>query len=80
MLTPSVLAADDLFRNEQVVVTGVTPMLGAAADRDKIPASTEAVTSQAIERTGGLLDALDATIGGIGLNHAQGNPFQPTVV
>ncbi len=73
-------AEDDAFHDEVVIVTGITPMLGSTADRDKIPANTEAVTAQDIERAGGLLDALDGTIGGVGLNHAQGNPFQPNVV
>ena len=79
MLSPT-SAAGDTYGDEQIVETGVTPMLGASTDRDKVPSNTEAVTSRDIERAGGLLGALDGTIGGVGLNQAQGNPFQPNVV
>lgn len=63
----------------QIVVIGVSPV-GGALDSDTVPANTEAVTGEDIQRAGGFLKALDGGIGGVGLEHAQGNPFQPNVV
>ena len=63
----------------QIVVIGVSPV-GGALDSDTVPANTETVTGEDIQRAGGFLKALDGGIGGVGLEHAQGNPFQPNVV
>ncbi|MBI1182410.1 MAG: TonB-dependent receptor [Alphaproteobacteria bacterium] len=59
-----------------------TPMAGAWLDRDRIPANTEALSAQDVANgaEAGLLDALDLNVGGLGLDHAQGNPFQPNLV
>ncbi len=73
-------ADDRPSSDEQVVVVGASPLAGPTIDRDKVPANTEAVTGQDIRQARGLLGALDAHIGGIGLENAQNNPFQPNVV
>ncbi|MEN3974358.1 TonB-dependent receptor [Emcibacter sp. SYSU 3D8] len=70
----------DMPAENEVVVIGTSPIIGPGIDRDKIPANTETVTGDDIRRAGSLLEALNGGIGGIGLGHAQGNPFQPNLV
>ncbi|HEX2889341.1 TonB-dependent receptor [Vineibacter terrae] len=66
-----------------IVVIGSTPMLGSGIARDKVPGASYVLKREDMRITGGvpnLLDALDARVGGISLNQAQNNPFQPNLL
>ncbi len=63
-----------------VVVTA--PLAGSEVDRAKVPANTQVLRRDDLVRTGpaSALRALDENVGGIALNQAQGNEFQPNLV
>jgi outer membrane receptor protein involved in Fe transport len=63
-----------------VVVTA--PLAGSEVDRAKVPANTQVLRREDLERTGpaNALRALDERVGGIALNQAQGNEFQPNLI
>jgi iron complex outermembrane receptor protein len=65
-----------------VDVIGVAPLLGSGVDRGKVPAATHVLTGDDISRTGmpGLLSGLDEQVGGVALDDASGNQFQPALV
>jgi iron complex outermembrane recepter protein len=62
-------------------IVGASPLLGSGVDRDKVPATTHVLTRDDLTRTGiaDLTDALNARLGGVALNQAAGNQFQPTL-
>jgi len=64
----------------EVVVTA--PLQGSEAERGKVPTSTQVLRRVDIERTGpaSALRALDERVGGVALNQAQGNEFQPNLI
>jgi iron complex outermembrane receptor protein len=64
----------------EVRVIGATPM-DAEGGRDTLTADASTLGAADIRRagTGGLSEALETAIGGVGLNHAQNNPFQPNL-
>ena len=66
---------------DTVVVVGVTP-LGEDVALDKVAAAAVRLGPDDLARDGApdLLGALDRNVGGLMLNQAQGNPFQPNVV
>lgn len=66
----------------EVVVIGTTPVGPAGTDRDKVPFNTHVLTSQDVSRTGypSALRSLEDQIGGVTLNNAQNNPFQPNLL
>lgn len=63
-------------------VVGSTPLQGSGVDRNKVPANTAVLNGADLQRTGAadLLRGLDERIGGINIDEAQGNPFQPNVL
>lgn len=63
-------------------VIGSTPLLGAAADRNTVPASTNVLTPQDITRTGvpTLTGSLNDQIAAVNLNDNSGNPNQPDLL
>jgi outer membrane receptor protein involved in Fe transport len=65
-----------------VNVVGSTPLLGSGIERDKVPAATNVLTNKDVVRTGvpNALGALNDMVGGVALDSAQGNPFQPNLV
>ena len=65
-----------------ITVIGTTPFDGFGIDRDEIPADTVVLTPQDISRTGpaSLTRALNEDVGGITLDDATGNPFQPNLL
>ena len=73
---------DIVVRLPEVEVIGATPLLGTGLDRDKVPAATNVITGNDIDRTGvpSALGALNDTVPGVGLDDAQGNPFQPNLI
>lgn len=65
-----------------VNVIGATPLLGSGVDRNKVPAASNVLTNSDIVRTGipNALGALNDQVGGVSLQDAQDNPFQPNLV
>ena len=74
------LPAPDVTQLGQREVIGTTPLPGSGMDRDKVPAATVTIDSQDILRDGNsdLLRALNQQVGGVTLDSASGNPFQPS--
>ena len=64
----------------EVVVTA--PLAGSESERAKVPTSTQVLRHEDLTRTGpaSALRALDERVGGIALNQAQGNEFQPNLI
>jgi iron complex outermembrane recepter protein len=63
-----------------VQVIGASPLIGSGIDRNSVPAATHVQDYRDIERRGApdLLWSLNREIGGVSLDSASGNPFQPT--
>ena len=67
-----------------VVVIGSSPLLGSGVDRDTVPAETNVLKGDDLTRGGTLITpsvtrALDEQVGGVNLDSASGNAFQPTL-
>ncbi len=65
-----------------VNIVGTSPLLGSGIDRNKLPAATNVLNSGDITRDGtpNALRALNEQVGGVNLNSASGNPYQPTLL
>ncbi|HVC62190.1 MAG TPA: TonB-dependent receptor [Acetobacteraceae bacterium] len=65
-----------------VDVIAASPLLGIGLDRNKVPAATNVLTGADVTRTGipGMLQALDQQVGGVALDDAQGNAYQPNLM
>ena len=63
-----------------VNVIGISPLLGSGIDRDLVPAETHVLTSKDLSRDGtpNAVNALNQRLGGVTLDSASGNPYQPT--
>ena len=63
-----------------VEVIGVSPLIGSGVDRNTVPAETQVLDSNDLKRAGtpDLTRALNQQVGGVALDSASGNPFQPT--
>ncbi len=64
---------------ERVEVVGATPIPGLGIDRDKLPGNVQALSADALARTGGgtIADQLDRAATSVHINEATTNPFQP---
>jgi iron complex outermembrane receptor protein len=67
-----------------VNVIGASPLLGSGVDRDTVPAETNVLTGGDLTRGGTLITpdvtrALNEEVGGVNLDSASGNPYQPTL-
>jgi iron complex outermembrane receptor protein len=65
-----------------VTVIGASPLLGSGVDRDTVPAETNVLGGADLTRGGTLIApdavrALNEQVGGVNLDSASGNPFQP---
>ena len=62
-----------------MTVIGSTPLLGTGIDRDKVPGQVNVLDERDIARTGApnLTRALTEQVGGVTLDNAAGNPYQP---
>src|SRR5580704_9206298 len=67
---------------DQVVVVGTTPLAGSEVARDSVPASTQVLSSQDINRTGipGLTSAVLSSVASATINDVEGNQFQPDIL
>ncbi|MEP7057348.1 MAG: TonB-dependent receptor [Caldimonas sp.] len=65
----------------QVGIVGTTPLPGSGIALRDLPANAQIFTSRDLRRQGAanLTDFLEQNAGGVGLNAAQGNPYQPDV-
>ena len=65
----------------QVAIVGTTPLPGSGIALRKLPANVQIYTSRDLRRQGAasVTDFLEQNAGGVGLNSAQGNPYQPDV-
>lgn len=74
--------ADVTVRLPDIDIIGSTPLLGSGVDRSKVPAATQVLTDQDVNRTGiaNLTDALTANIPGISTADTSGNIFQPSIL
>ncbi len=63
-----------------ITVIGTSPLIGSGIDRDTVPGETHVVTGNDIARDGipNAVGALNRQLGGVTLDSASGNPFQPT--
>lgn len=79
LLVPAVVLAQPA-NDIDVVVTA--PLPGSSAERDKVPTNTQVLRSDELQRTGpaSALRALDERVGGIQLNQAVANPFEPNLI
>jgi iron complex outermembrane receptor protein len=67
-----------------VTIVGTSPLLGSGVDRDTVPAETNVLKGDDLTRGGTLITpnatrALNEQVGGVNLDSASGNPFQPTL-
>jgi outer membrane receptor protein involved in Fe transport len=79
-MAPSAASAQ-VIQLPEIEVISVTPVGGAEIPRDKIPAVTHVLTTDEIRtnEVADVLQSLEARVGGVTLNNAQNNPFQPNV-
>lgn len=63
-------------------ITGTAPLLGSGGDPNKVPAASTIVPGKTVVRLGipSALGALNDTVGGVSLDEAAGNPYQPNFV
>jgi iron complex outermembrane receptor protein len=79
-VAPSLHAQQSTVEMPTVQVIGASPLIGSGIDRNSVPAATHVFDYRDLERRGvpDLLWSLDQEIGGVTLDSASGNPFQPT--
>jgi iron complex outermembrane recepter protein len=65
----------------EVEVIATTPVPGGEIAREKVPAANHVLSGEELRpnEVASVTDALESRIGGISLNQAQGNPFQPNL-
>ena len=67
-----------------VIIIGTSPLLGSGVDRDTVPAETNVLRGGDLTRGGTTtpdpVRALNEQVGGVNLDLASGNPYQPTLV
>lgn len=66
-----------------VDIIGSSPLLGSGIERDSVPAETNVLSAKDLTRGGttvpNALRALNEQVGGVNLDSASGNPYQPTL-
>ena len=72
-----------VVRLPNVDVISTSPLLGSGVDRNTVPAETSVLRSDDLTRDGtttpSVLRALNEDVGGVNLDSASGNPYQPTL-
>ncbi|MGR9074468.1 MAG: TonB-dependent receptor plug domain-containing protein, partial [Gammaproteobacteria bacterium] len=74
-------AEEEPLELETVEVIAVTPLQGGGVPLDKIPKNVQTATAEDLERAQSLslADYMNRYLGGVNINEAQNNPFQPDV-
>jgi iron complex outermembrane recepter protein len=67
-----------------LTIIGASPLLGSGVDRDTVPAETNVLKGDDFTRGGttiapDLVRSLNEQVGGVNLDSASGNPYQPTL-
>ena len=77
---PPPAAAPALVPLQPLTVIGTSPLIGSGIDRDSVPGETHVLTGADLSRIGtpNATEALNQQLGGVTLDSASGNPFQPT--
>ena len=79
---PSDVTPDVSLTLPPVTIIGASPLLGSGVDRDTVPAATNVLKGDDLTRGGtdppDLVRALNEQVGGVNLDSASGNPYQPT--
>jgi outer membrane receptor protein involved in Fe transport len=67
---------------DQIVVVGTTPLAGSDVDRERVPASTQVLGPEDVNRTGipGLTGALLSNVASATVNDVESNQFQPDIL
>ena len=67
---------------QPLTVIGASPLIGSGIDRDSVPGETHVLTGADISRIGtpNAVESLNQQVGGVTLDSASGNPFQPTLL
>ncbi len=80
--SPAAGPASGVTTLPNVTVIGSTPLPGSGLDRDKVPEETNVLTGRDLSRDGypDALRALDENVGGVTLDSASGNQFQPSLL
>ena len=80
---PPVAAQPVMVDVPTVNIIGASPLLGSGVDRDTVPAETNVLRRDDLTRGGTTTPdaarALNEQVGGVNLNSASGNPYQPTM-
>lgn len=67
-----------------VTIIGTSPLLGSGIDRDTVPAATSVLKRDDLTRGGttssDAVRALNEQVGGVNIDSASGNSFQPTLI
>jgi outer membrane receptor protein involved in Fe transport len=73
-------AAPPVVRLPPVEVVGASPLIGSGVDPSTVPAETHVLDANDLLRQGtpDLTGSLNQQLGGVSLDSASGNPFQPT--
>ena len=80
--SPAAAPASGVVTLPNVTVISSTPLPGSGLDRDKVPEETNVLTGRDLSRDGypDALRALDENVGGVTLDQASGNEFQPSLL
>ena len=80
-LAPTHTRAQESIQLPPITVIGTTPLPGAEIPREKVPAANYVLSGEELRpnEVANVTDALETRIGGVNLNQAQGNPFQPNL-
>ena len=80
-LAPTHLRAQESVLLPEVRVIATTPLSGVGIEREKVPAANFVLSGEELRpnEVANVTDALETRIGGVNVNQAQGNPFQPNL-
>jgi iron complex outermembrane recepter protein len=80
--TATAPAGDDTVHLPQVDVIGTTPLQGTGLDVNTVPTQANVLRPEDVARGGmpNATRALEEQVGGVTLNSASGNPYQPTLL
>ncbi|WP_158922538.1 TonB-dependent receptor [Acidisphaera sp. S103] len=82
--TPSATSPAPVVTVPTINIVGASPLLGSGVDRDTVPAETNVLRGGDLTRGGTTTPdatrSLNEEVGGVNLDSASGNPYQPTLL